>query len=62
MKHLDINYSTGGEGVDVGITDMEAFKDKFKVQLNKVSDRIDGMVIFAGGRWFRLHMECVDFA
>ena len=62
MKHLDINSSTGGGGVGVGITDLEAFMDKWKGKLNEVAARIHGMYMFAGGRWFRSRMECVDFA
>ena len=61
MKHLEINARTGGGGVDEGITYLEASEDKWQEQLNEVADRIDGMAVFAGGRWFRLRIECVDF-
>ena len=32
--------------------DLAAFKDKWEGQLNEVADRIDGVALFAGGRWF----------
>ena len=60
-KHININASTGGGGVGVRITDLEAFKDKWKGQHNEFSSQIDGMDVFAGGGWFRSQMECVDF-
>ena len=44
------------------VNDLDAFTEKWKVQLNKVTAWIDGMAVFALGRWFRLRMECVDFA
>ena len=42
--------------------EIAAFKDKWEGKLNEVADQIDGMYMFAGGRWFRLRMECVEFA
>ena len=33
-----------------------AIEDKWEGQLNKVAARIDGMGVFAGGRWFRSWM------
>ena len=34
MNHLEINASTGGGGVGVGIPEIVAFKDKWEGQLN----------------------------
>ena len=62
IKHLEINSITGGGGVCAGITDPEAFEDKWKGQLNEVADQIYGMDVFVGGRWFSSQMECVDFS
>ena len=56
MKHLEINSSTGGGGVGLGISDMESFEYKWKGQLKEVADRIDGVELLAGGRWFGLLM------
>ena len=62
MKHLNINASTGGGGVGVGMIDIEALEGKWEVKLNEVAAQIDGMDVFTGGRWFGSRMECVDFA
>ena len=61
MKQIDINAVTGGGGVGVGMPALAAFKEKWEGKLNEVASRIDGMAVFAGGRWFRSRMECVDF-
>ena len=53
MKHLEINAGTGGGRVGVGMTDIEAFEDKWEGKLNEVAALIDGMDVFAGGSWFR---------
>ena len=42
--------------------EIAAFKDKWEGKLNEVADQIDGMYMFAGGRWFRSRMEYVEFA
>ena len=44
------------------MSDIAALEDKWKGQLNEVAVRINEMDVFAGGRWLRSRMECVDFA
>ena len=61
MKHIEINAGTGGEELVVGMPELAASEDKWEVHLNEVADCISGVAVFAGGRWFRLRMECVDF-
>ena len=61
MNYLDINTSTGGGGVGVGMTELVAFEDKWDGKMNEVADGIDGVAVFARRRWFWLRMECVDF-
>ena len=61
MNHLEINASTRGGGVGLGITDMESFGDKWKEKLNEVAEHIDWVVVLAGGGCFWLRMECVEF-
>ena len=41
---------------------MEEFEYKYKGQMDEVADRIDGMAVFARGRWFSSWMECLDFS
>ena len=62
MKHLDINASARGGGLGIYISEITEIGDKLEGQLNEVAARIDGMDVFAGGRWFRSRMECVEFA
>ena len=61
MKHLDINVSTRGGGVWIGISELAALDYKWEGQLNEVADRIDGMSIFAGRGWFWSQLEFVCF-
>ena len=62
MKYLEINGRTGGQGVGVWISELSAIEDKREWQWNEVAYWIDGMDMFARGRWLRLLMEYVDFA
>ena len=62
MNYLDINTSTGGGGVGVGITELVAFEDKWDGKMNEVADGIDGVAVFSRRRWFWSRMECVNFA
>ena len=62
MKHLEINSGIGGGGVGIGMSEIAALEDKWERQINEVAARIDGMDMFAGGRWFRSRMEYVEFA
>ena len=50
MKHFDINVSTGGGGVVVGMPELAELKGKWEGHLNEDAARIDGMAMFAGGR------------
>ena len=49
MNYLDNNTGTGGGVVDVGITDISSFEDKWEVQLSEVAARIDGVSVFSRG-------------
>ena len=46
----------GGNG---GINMLEI---KWDAQLREVADWVDDMYIFAGGRWFISHLDCMEFA
>ena len=52
MKHLEINTRTVGGGEGIVMSVIAAIEDKWEGQLNKVTDRIYGMAVFPGGRWF----------
>ena len=50
MKNIEINGSKVCGGLGVGISDLEEFEDKRKVQLEKVAYRIDRIDFFVRGR------------
>ena len=49
-------------GQSVGGDILEQLERKWYSQLREVAERIDGMAVFAGGRWLRYQMECVEFS
>ena len=62
MKDIGINAGTGDVGVGAGITDIAVLEEKWEGQPNEVVTQIDRMDVFAGGSWFCLRMECVEFS
>ena len=61
IKHLELNTGTVGVVHNAGTSEIMSLENKLEGNLREVAAGIYRKDVFSGGRWFRSHMECVDF-
>ena len=61
-RNLEVSSVVGLINQMGGNKDIKMLEIIWDTQLREVAARVDGMAVFWGGRWFRSHMECMEFA